>query len=87
MHLRKRSSLNNRFLPTIVRRDPKIEPQQKRPPEGGLSVWLEYKLRSDDTQRALLAISEKANPEEAEDHHGPGRGLGHRRQQELKRVR
>jgi hypothetical protein len=54
--------------------------QTKRPPEGGLSA--DMIAGSDDAKCSSLvttAIGHETHAEEAKDHHGPGRGLGHGR--------
>jgi hypothetical protein len=54
----------------------KVQPQTKRPPDGGLSVAFDPS-RSDQTQSAALSpIGHKAETAEAQDHHRPGGRLG-----------
>jgi hypothetical protein len=57
----------------------RVVAQTKRPPEGR-SFDRAMRMRSGQTQRPVLPpISEEAHAQEAEDHHGPGRRLGHGR--------
>ena len=57
-----------------------LEPhKQKRPPEGGLPVACDACWRSGCAERLavlLPAVRHEAKAAEAEDHHGPGGGLG-----------
>ena len=56
---------------------PSLRGQQKAAPKGGSSLAssVEPKLGQAERAGVLTAVGREAHSHEAEDHHGPGRGL------------